>query len=887
MTRLRVFLYRLSGLLRRGNLEKDMADELDFHLQMEMAENLRKGMTVAEAGSAALRRFGGVAQIKEVYRETHSLPVIQVLWQDLRFGARMLRRNPGFSILAILCLTLGIGANAAVFSWIEGILLRPFPLVAHQERMMAVVGTNRGASGSPDVSWPDFVDLQKSCTLFDAFIVDRIMGTTLSIGDRAERATGSIVSANYFDALGVRPILGRGFASAEDFGRNAHPVTVISYQMWKERFHSDPGIIGKAQMFNGMPHTIVGVAPEGFYGTFVGWAMQFWVPASMQERFDPTGYKLEDRGALWIEGFVRLKPGVSQGQAQAEISAAAKRLETAYPATNRGRGIKLFPLWKTPFNNAGTLLPTLEVSLAVVVFVLLIACANVSNLLLVRAFGRRHEMAVRLAVGSGRGRLLRQLLTEGLLLSTLAAAGGLLAANWCRNLFVLLLPSRGGITMKLPGAVDWRVLALSVGVCLISTLLFALVPAIQTSKVDLASTLKAESGGVVGGRRRALVRSSLVLVQVSLSFVLLVGAGLLLQSLRGLQNTSPGFATEGVLATWVDLVAAGYDPQRAKSFQDELIDRLQAVGGVKSAAFMRVLPFSLRGYSIAPIAVDGYETAPDEQPALDYDEVGPAYFATMGIPLLSGREFTRADDGTAPLVAVVNEAMAAQYWRRRDPVGSRLQVKGRWMQVVGVARVSKYNNLKETPRPFFYVPLRQNSLGIVLSIRTTQTPEIMAKLLAREVHAIDANLAPGEMITMREHVARTTAVQRVAVAMLGVFGALAVLLAAIGLYGVMSYAVSQSTRELGLRMALGAGTSDLLRLVMSHGLVLTAAGLLLGAGAALGLTRLIGNLLYKVSPRDPLAFGFAFVVMAIATLAACLLPAWRATRTDPLRALRD
>ncbi len=887
MTRLRVFLYRLSGLLLRGNLEKNMADELDFHLHMEMAENLRKGMTVAEARSAALRRFGGVAQIKEIYRETHSLPVIQVLWQDLRFGVRMLRRNPGFSILAILCLTLGIGANAAVFSWIEGILLRPFPLVAHQERMMAVVGTNRGASGSPDVSWPDFVDLQKSCTLFDAFIVDRIMGTTLSIGDRAERATGSIVSANYFDALGVRPILGRGFVPAEDFGRNAHPVTVISYQMWKERFHGDPGIIGKVQIFNGMPHTIVGVAPEGFYGTFVGWAMQFWVPASMQERFDPTGYKLEDRGALWIEGFVRLKPGVSQGQAQAEMSAAAKRLEAAYPATNRGRGIKLFPLWKTPFNNAGTLLPTLEISLAVVVFVLLIACANVSNLLLVRAFGRRHEMAVRLAVGSGRGRLLRQLLTEGLLLSTLAAAGGLMAANWCRNLFVLLLPSRGGITMKLPGAVDWRVLALSVGVCLISTLLFALVPAIQTSKVDLASTLKAESGGVVGGRRRALVRSSLILVQVSLSFVLLVGAGLLLQSLRGLQNTSPGFATEGVLATWVDLVAAGYDPQRAKSFQDELIDRLQAVGGVKSAAFMRVLPFSLRGYSTAPIAVDGYETAPDEQPALDYDEVGPAYFATMGIPLVSGREFTRADDGTAPLVAVVNEAMAAQYWRRRDPVGSRLQVKGRWMQVVGVARMSKYNNLREKPRPFFYVPLRQNSLGVVLSIRTTQTLETMAKLLASEVHAIDANLAPGEMITMREHVARTTAVQRVAVAMLGVFGGLAVLLAAIGLYGVMSYAVSQSTRELGLRMALGAGASDLLRLVMSHGLVLTATGLLLGAGAALGLTRLIGNLLYKVSPRDPMAFGFAFVVMVIASLGACLLPAWRATRTDPLRALRD
>ena len=355
MTRLRVFLARLAGLVRKGTLESDIDDELDFHLQMEIAENLRRGMPPAEARSRAQQRLGGVAQLKETYRETHALPIIEVLWQDIRFGLRMLRRSPGFSLLAILCLTLGIGATTAVFSWIEGILLRPFPLVAHQERMMAVTETDRATPGHDDVSFPDFLDFQKNCTLFDAFIVDRITGTTLAIGDRADRTTMSVVSANYFDALGVRPILGRGFEPAEDFGRNAHPVTVISYQMWQERFHGNPEIIGKAQMLNGMPHTIIGVAPRGFYGTFVGWAMQLWVPASMQETFDPGGYKLEDRGARWIEGFVRLKPGVTPDQAQAEISAVAKRLETAYPATNRGRGIKLYPLWQTPFNNAGTL----------------------------------------------------------------------------------------------------------------------------------------------------------------------------------------------------------------------------------------------------------------------------------------------------------------------------------------------------------------------------------------------------------------------------------------------------------------------------------------------------------------------------------------------------
>ncbi len=891
MTAIRVFLSRLSGLFRTKRLERDMDEEFDFHLQNEVAENLRRGMSSEEALAAARRRFGGVAQMKEAYRETRSLPYLQVLGQDLRFGFRMLRRNPGFAVLAILCLTIGIGATTAVFSWIEGVLLRPFPGVAHQERMMAVAGTYRGVAGAPgdstDLSWPDFQDFQRNCKLFDAFIVDRITGVTLAIGDRADRTTGSIVSANYFDALGVRPVLGRGFEPPENFGRNAHPVVVISYQMWKERFRGDPAIIGKTQMLNGMPHTVIGVAPEGFYGTFVGWAMQFWVPVSMQERFTRDGYQLEDRGAPWIEGFVRLKPGVSGEQAQAEISAVAARLENDYPATNRGRGVRLFPLWKTPFNNAGTLFPTLSVALAVVCFVLLIACANVGNLLLVKAFGRRHEMTVRLAVGAGRGRLLKQLLTEGLILAAIAAACGLLVANWCRNLLPLLLPSRGGVSMRLPGEIDWRVLVLSTGVCLISAVFFGLVPAIQSGKIDLVSALKAESGGVMGGSRRALLRGGLIVLQVSLSFVLLVGAGLLFKSLRAIQNTSPGFTTHGVLTTSVDLTAAGYDTERARNFQDALTDRLESLGGVQSIAFARVTPFSYNGYSSAPIAVDGYVIAPDEDPTVEYDEVGPRYFATMGIPLVEGREFTRADNESAPLAAVVNEFMAAKYWRGRSPVGSRLQVKGRWMQVVGVAKMSKYRNLAEAQKPFFYVAMRQNINGLNLNIRTSLSPEAATKALVHEIHALDANLAPGEVITMQEQVVRTTAVQRVAVTMLGVFGGLALLLAAIGLYGVMSYTVSQRTRELGLRMALGASTSNLLGFVLSHGLALTAGGVVLGAAAALSLTRLMGNLLYNVSPRDPQAFGSAFVVMAAAALAACFLPAWRAARTDPVHALRQ
>ena len=814
--------------------------------------------------------------------------MIETTLHDLRFGLRMLRRDPGFSILALLCLTLGIGANAAVFSWVEGILFRPYPLVTHQERLLALTGSARGEAGHTGLSWPDFVDLRRSCTLFDSFFVSKITGTTLSIGDRAERTTGSIVSANYFDAIGVHPILGRGFEPGEDVGRNAHPVTVISYHLWKTRFNGDPQIIGKTQRLDGVLHTIVGVAPQGFYGTFVGWAMQFWVPTSMEEVFEDGGYKLEDRDARWIEAFARLKPGVTLQQAQNEVSAVAQHLEADYPATNRGRNVKLWALWQTPFNNAGTLLPTLEIMLAVVVFVLLIACANVGNLLLVRSFARRHEMTVRLAIGASRVRIVKQLFTEGLILAAFGAVGGLLVAHWCRHALVLLFPARGGVAMYLPGEIDWRVLLLSAGVCLLATLLLGLVPATQTSKIDLAGALKADSAGVVGSRGRAWVRSGLVVVQVSLSFVLLVGAGLLIQSLQKIRTSSPGFSTHGVMFTGIGLVSAAYDAQRAQNFQDQLIDRVKAMPGVESVVFARMTPLSYGSFSSAPIAVDGYDVPPEERPTVEYNEVGPDYFATMGIPFVSGREFTRADDERGALVVIVNETMAAKFWRGRSAVGERIQVKDRWMQIVGVAKDSKYRSVREAAEPFFYVPLRQNfSVSAALFIRSALSPEMVAVTLAQEVHALDASLAPYELITLQEQLDRSTSPQMVAVTLVSILGALALLLAVIGLYGVMSYAVSQSTRELGLRMALGAGASNVLRLVISRGLALMLGGVVLGAAVALGLTRLLGNLLYHVSPRDPLAFGAAFAVMTIAALAACFLPAWRATRTDPAEALRD
>jgi macrolide transport system ATP-binding/permease protein len=872
---------RLRSLFRKDRAELDLSDELQFHLQNQIDEFVAQGMDSQEARRAARQSMGGVEQVKEECRDMRRTNLIENFLQDVRFGFRMLRRNPGFTVLTILCLTLGIGANAAVFSWVEGILLRPYPLVSHQERLVTLTGTVRDEKA--ETSWPDLLDVQRSCTLCETLFVSKITGASLSIGERAEVMTGSIVSANYFDAIGVHPILGRGFEPGEDTGRNAHPLVVISYHLWQTRFKGDPEIIGKTQRLDNVVHTIIGVAPEAFYGTFVGRSMEYWVPASMLEVFD-GGDKLEDRGARWAEAYVRLKPGVTRNQAQQEISAIAARLEAEYPATNRGRGIKVWPLWQTPFNHAGHLLPTFEIMVVVAMFVLLIVCANVGNLLLVRSFARGHEMTVRLALGAGRARLLRQLVTEGLLLSTCGAAGGMLVAYWCRHALVLLFPRD---VMYLPGQIDGRVLGLSAAICLVVTLAVGLVPAFQTRHLALADTLKTGVSTVLGARGGAWFRSSLVILQVTLSFILLVGGTLLMQSLRKIRTTDPGFSTTRVFDTWIPFVAAGYDAQRAKTFQDELIQRVRGLPGVEAAAYARAVPLGYGSFSSTPIAIDGYEPPPNEQPTAEYNEVSPDYFATLGIPLISGREFTRADDENVARVAIVNQTMIARYWRGQNPIGQRLQVKGNWVRVVGVVKDSKYYSMDEAPRPFFYVPLRQYfSIEPDMHIRTTQPLRTVQTALIHEVRELDPNLAVSEMITLQEQVERSTSHELVAVALVALFGGLALLLASIGLYGVMSCTVSQSTRELGLRMALGAGTSNVLRLVLLRGLVLTTTGMIIGIALALLLTRLLGNLLYQVSPRDPLAFVAAFAVMTLASVAACFLPAWRATRIDPIQALR-
>ena len=877
-------------------------------LRRELAAHFEDAAAAHGSADAGARAFGDDAAVAAALRDVYDVSRGERLamrlrartrWmrdvlvkgllgmkQDLRIGVRLLLRRPGFALLAVACLTLAIGSNAAVLSWIEGLLLRPYPLVADQDRLFAIVGTQRGSASTDDMSWPDFQDLARASTLVESFIAEKITGTSLTTGERAERVPGSIVSANYFEAIGVHPTLGRAFEPAENTGLNAHPVAVVSYEMWRDRFGRDPNIIGRTQLLNGLAHTIVGVAPEGFYGTFVGYAFQFWVPVSMQPQFSAGVDKLEDRGARWIEGYVRLKPGVSMSQAQTELSAIAARLETAYPDTNKGRGVALHPLWRTPFNNAGALLPTLEVALAIVAAVLVIACANVANLLLVRGLARQREMVIRLSIGATRARLVRQLLVEGVLLAGLAAGGGLLLAKVLQNALALVVPPRG-VALRLPGELDWRVLAFSVALAFGSTILFALVPALVVTGLDLAGAIRASAASVVGGRGRAWIRTSLILVQMSLSFVLLVGAGLILKSLYEVRRTSPGFNATGVVTTYFDLNTAGYDLPRARVFQDELLDRVRAVPGVTAAAFARTTPFSYSTYASASIAIPGEDALADQQPTADYNSITPGYLRALEIPLVAGRDFADADDAAAPRVAIVDETMASAHWPRVDPIGQRLRVNGTWTTVVGVARTAKYRNLLEPARPFFYVPLRQEPTRIPeLFVQTRDRPATLASALSAASHALDASVSPAEIVTMQDIIERTTAPQRIAGTMLTVFGAIALVLAAVGLYGVIAAVVAQRDAELALRAALGAESSDLAGLVLSRGLALAAGGIALGAGAGVLLTRLLGYLLYRVSPRDPLAFGAAALVVALACLAASAVPAWRATRSDPARVLR-
>lgn len=802
--------------------------------------------------------------------------------QDLRFAFRLLLKSPGFTVIAVLTLAIGLGANTTVFSWIEAVLLEPVHGVPEQGGLRVLAGRARNGD-QRSLSVPDVRDIQKMDGPLSA-VAFTMSPANLTGGERPERVWSSLTTGNLFDVLGVRPILGRAFLPDEDTAPNAHPVTVLAYDFWQRRFLGDPGIIGRQIPINGHSYTVVGVAPPGFIGTETGLQMDLWIPLAMQEQIQSGGSRLNSRGSHWLKGLVRLRTGATQEQAQAALDALAAHLGQQYPGTNDGITFPLYRFWNSPNSASGFLMPVLTVLGAMAALVLLLACANVANLLLVRALGRRKEVAIRISVGASRGRLVAQLLTESLVLVVLSGGLGLLLAKWGTGLLTTAFPPTDApIVPSFP--LDGRVMLFAALLSLLTGLLFSLAPAAQLASPAVALTLRDEGGAVAGGRK-GLLRNTLVVLQIFFSCVLLISAGLFVRSLGRASTIDPGFTARNVLLASLDLFPNGYDEPRGKAFYAELLQRLAARPGIEAVTASQILPLDFDNWS-SSLKVDGYQPAPKEEMTVGYFVVGPDYLKTLGIPLMAGRDLSFHDDEHAPNALIINETMAKKYWPGRQALGGKVRLWDRDFTVVGIAHDGKYNQLSEKPQPFFYAPLLQGyESRMVLNVRTTGDPLQMAETVRAEVRALNANMPLSAVKTMRQHLRISVFSQRLAATFLGAFGALALLLATVGLYSVIRYTVSQRTRELGVRMALGAQPRQIARLVVDQGMILAGIGLIAGIAVALGVTRFLASQLLGVSATDPLVFAGVGALLVAVSGVASWLPARTAAAVDPNVALR-
>jgi predicted permease len=829
------------------------------------------------------------------------------LWQDLRYGFRVLRASPGFFAVAILSLALGIGANTSIFSVVNAALLRPLPVTEPDRLAFLFNGSQANPYGTS--SYPDYVEYRDKNEVFSDVLSYSSITVSARSDDLTDLLSGSIVSGNFFDVLGVRAALGRTFRPEEDQTPNTHRVMLISHGLWERRFGADPGLIGQQLTLNGHSFTIIGVTPAGFNGPEVLETNDIYVPMMMQAVVRPPrgGFSgdmnpdlLTRRGSRWLRIIGRLKPEVSIELAQAAMTTLAAQLEQAYPETNRDTLATLFPVSKVDPRAYTELVSVAGLLLAVVAIVLLIACANVANLLLARASGRRKEIAVRLALGASRSRLVRQLLTESLLLSLGAGVGGLLLALWTNDLLKTATPPDGIFSFTLDYHLDGRVLAFTFVLSLATGVIFGLAPALQASRPELLPALKDEGPAVAQGRRRFNLRNLLVVAQVALSLVLLIGAGLFLRSLNNAQAIDPGFDAERVLNAQLNINLLRYTRAQGQEFYRQAVERAEALPGVESASLARVVPLTGGGRT-SSLLIEGQQGPDtvnrgeatglqDNQNTVNTNVVGLKYFQTMGIALLRGRDFIAHDTETAPRTAIVNDAFAKRYFDGEEAIGRRVSfngAQGPWAEIVGVVRDSKYRTLGEAPRATAYVPLAQNhETGMALHVRTTANPSSVAGAVRREIQSLDQNLPVTNLQPMNEVVGSSLFAARMGAVLLATFGLLALLLAAVGLYGVMSYTVSRRTREIGIRMALGAQSGSVLRLVLNEGLRLVGSGVAAGLLIAAGATRLLASFLYGVNPLDATTFVAIPLVLALVALLASYLPARRAAKVDPMIALR-
>lgn len=814
---------------------------------------------------------------------------METLIKDIRYGIRGLLKRPGFTAITVITLALGIGANTAIFSLVNTVLLRPLP-VPHPEQIVSVA-----VRGKNDAilafSYPNYKDFRDRNEVLSGLLLYRFAPVSLSRDGNNERAWSFEVSGNYFDMLGVQAIKGRTFLPEEDRTRLSHPVMVLSYSFWQRRFGGDSNLIGKDILLNNHQFKVIGVAPEGFKGTELVYSPDMWIPISMLEWVEPGASYLDDRSSGNFFGIGRLKNGVSAGQAEASLNILAQQLGKEYPDSNEGQTIKLTPPGLIIPDVRGGVVSFTWILMAAVALVLVIACTNLAGLLLARATDRRKEIAIRLAMGASRIRLIRQLLTESVLLSIAGGAIGLWLAMWIINALLAFRPPLD-FPLTMDVNVDWRVMIFSLAVSLTTGAVFGLAPALQATRPALVTALK--DTAAQGGYRRSRLRNVLVVAQLALSLILLIAAGLVGRALQRLQTMNPGFDTRNALTMSFDLGLQGYDKEKAQQFYSRLVERVQALPGVRSAGLANSLPLSLN-YNSSYVYVEGQ---PSERganvPLAMTGAVNPRYFETMGSTLVAGREFTDQDREKSELVAVVNETFARRLLpgvkSSGDALGRRISIrgeKGPFVRIVGVARDGKYFNISEEPRSFVWGPITQNYTSTAsLVVRTAGDPRAAIAAVRNEVHSLDPNLPVYDVKTMTEHMRLALFPARIAATVLGCFGFVALTLAAIGIYGVTSYSVAQRTREIGIRMALGAQLNDVLRLIIAQGIKLTVIGVALGLGGAFALTRAMSSLLYEVSATDTTTFVVVSVVLVFVALVASYLPARRATKVDPLVALR-
>jgi len=811
---------------------------------------------------------------------------VEALWQDLKFGLRMLGKKPGFTGLIVLTLALGIGANTTIFTWVNAFFLKGFPGVPDQEELVVFGSTSVREGRNIGLSYPDFEDYRDRNQVLAGLTINEIVTMNLGMDDHAERVWGLLVSSDYFDVLHVRPAIGRGFLPEEDRVPNTHAVAVISHSLWQRRFAGDPSIVGRTITLNNTPFTVVGITPENFRGSYVGLTFDVYIPIMMEERFVAGQGRLTRRGSHWLTALARLKPGVSRRQAQASLNVLEDQLTKEYGEEHEHNIVTLYPLWRAPYGPTQVLGPVLLVLVGVVAVVLLIACANVANLLLARATARRREIAIRLSLGAGRARLIRQLLTESALLSLLGGAGGLLLGLWSWDVMLAFLPSLD-YPMLIDQTPDRNILGFTLALSVLTGLIFGLAPALEASRRDMVTSLKDETGAATGGSRKARLHSLLVVAQVMLSLVLLVSAGLLVRSLQQAYRLDPGFNPRGVVLASLNLFPSGYDSERGRVFLEQLVERVGALPGVESVSLGRRIPLTFGGGSSTTLEVEGYQPARDQIVFAFYNQVGPHYFRTMQIPLLGGRDFTAQDDPTHPKVVIVSRAMAQQYWAGESPVGKRIRIGPDWLTVIGVAADIKDLSLDEVPRPHIYLPVLQfYHPRTALHVRTQGDPAELVPLLREQVHALDPTLALYNIDTLENQIRAATMPQRLGGSLLAAFGFLALILAAVGIYGVMAFAVAQRTREVGIRMALGAQKDDVVRMFVLEGARLAAIGLAAGLVVSFFVTGLLRGVLLGVQAKDPAIFGMVAVLLAGVALLACYVPARRAARVDPMVALR-